>query len=145
MTETYAHAITGLLQRRQELQDEAATLRERMATIQTDVEAIDRVLDSLGYEGELENRTARTERIVLFYRNELRGFILKELRGSDRPLSTRELAERICGAEGKAMPDKRLLSDVVKRASKALRMMRLAKLVAVSHYERSTCFWQAST
>jgi hypothetical protein len=41
------------------------------------------------------------------------------------------------------MPDKRLLSNVVKRASKALRMMRLAKVVAVSHYERGTCFWGA--
>lgn len=62
MTETYAHAIAGLLQRRQELHDEAATLRERMATIQTDVEAIDRVLDSLGYEGELPARSARADR-----------------------------------------------------------------------------------
>ncbi len=141
MTDTYAHAIAGLLQRRQELQDESATLRERMATIQTDVEAIDRVLDSLGYEGELESRTARTERIVLFYRNELRAFLLKELRASDRPLSTRELAERICGAEGKTMPDRRLMTDVTKRTSKALRMMRLAKVVAVSHYERGTCYW----
>jgi hypothetical protein len=34
------------------------------------------------------------------------------------------------------------LTDV-KRASKALRMMRLARLVAVSHYERNTCFWSA--
>jgi hypothetical protein len=92
MTVTYAYAIAGLLQRRQELQDEAITLRERTATVQTDTEAIDRVLDSLGYQGELENRTARTERIVLFYRNELRTFLLKELRASDRPLSTRELA-----------------------------------------------------
>ncbi|AYO82112.1 hypothetical protein [Methylobacterium brachiatum] len=93
MSEPYALAISGLLKRRQELQDEAATMRERMASVQTDVEAIDRVLDSLGYQGKLENRTARSERIVLFYRNKLRSFILKELRGSERPLSTRELAE----------------------------------------------------
>jgi hypothetical protein len=75
-----------------------------MATIRTDVEAIDRGLDSLGYEGELESRTARTERIVLFYRNELRSFILKELRGSDRQLSTRELAERTAALGAKRCP-----------------------------------------
>ncbi len=143
MSEPYALAISGLLKRRLELQDEAATMRERMASVQTDVEAIDRVLDSLGYQGELENRTARSERIVLFCRNELRSFILKELRGSERPLSTRELAERICGVEGRSGPDKRLLSDVVKHTSKALRMMRAAKLVAVAGYERGTCLWRS--
>lgn len=54
---------------------------------------------------------------------------------------TRDLAQGICGAEGRGVLDKRLLNKVAKRTSKALRMMRAAKLVAVSQYERSTCFW----
>lgn len=41
-----------------------------------------------------------------------------------------------------AMPDERHINDGVKRASMALRMMQLAKVVAVSHYERGTCFWE---
>lgn len=98
MTDAHKHEIGGLLQRRAKLQTKTATLRERMAVIGTDIEAIDRVLDSMGYQGEPENRKARTERVVLFYRNELRSFLMKELLASKRPLSTRELALRICGA-----------------------------------------------
>jgi hypothetical protein len=140
-TETFRHTINGLLQRRSELMDETGVLRERLAQVANDVEAIDRVLDTLGYEGELPNRTARQERIILFYRNELRDYLLKELRASDRPLSTRELAQRICQTEGKDFHDRRLLSDVVKRASKALRQMRYHGMIkAAGHYE-GTALW----
>lgn len=54
----------------------------------------------------------------------------------------RRLAECICGAEGRSTPDKRLLSEVARRTSKALLMMRAGKLVVVAHYERGTCFWR---
>ena len=139
--EGYQHTIAGLLQRRAELQDENAILRERMAQVANDVEAIDRVLDTLGFEGELPNRTARQERIILFYRGELRDFLLKELRASATPLSTRQLAERLCQTEGKDFRDRRLLADVVKRASKALRQMRYHGMVKAAGYVQGTCMW----
>ncbi|CAO4192071.1 hypothetical protein [Methylorubrum extorquens] len=65
MTEAHGFAISCLLQRHKELQEEAATIKLRMATIQVDVEGIERVLDSLGYEGELPNRSCRTDCAVL--------------------------------------------------------------------------------
>lgn len=64
--------IHGLLEKREELQRENAELRERMAVLANDIEAIDRVVGTLGYQGELEGRTPRAARIILFYRNELR-------------------------------------------------------------------------
>jgi hypothetical protein len=85
--------INGLLRKREELQRENAELRERTAIVANDIEAIDRVLDTFGYQGELEGRTARAARIVLFYRNELRQYPLAKLRKADRPRSSRELAE----------------------------------------------------
>jgi hypothetical protein len=142
-TEGYQHTIAGLLQRRAELQDETAVLRERMAATANDIEAIDRVLDALGYEGDLPNRTARQERIILFYRGELRDFLLKELKASPKPLSTRELAQRLCQTEGKDFHDRRLLADVVKRASKALRQMRYHGMVKAAGYVQGTCMWAA--
>ena len=45
--------ISGLLQKREELLRECAELRERVAVISNDVEAIHRVLDTFGYQGEL--------------------------------------------------------------------------------------------
>jgi hypothetical protein len=44
-----------------------------------------------------------------------------ELERAGRPMSTRELAEIICQTEGRSPQDRRLLADITKRASKALR------------------------
>jgi hypothetical protein len=96
------HTIGGLLRKRQELLDENGVLRERMAVIANDIEAIDRVLDAFGYQGSLEGRTSRAARIVLFYRNELRQFLQAELAKAGRPLSTRDLAIILCETEGKS-------------------------------------------
>jgi len=84
--------VNGLLAKREELLRENADLRERMAVISNDIEAIDRVLDAFGYPGELKGGTPRQARIVLFYRNELREYLLAELRKAEGPLSSRELA-----------------------------------------------------
>jgi hypothetical protein len=50
-----------------------AECRERVAIIASDIEApaIDRVLDAFGYQGELEGRTPRAARTILFYRNKV--------------------------------------------------------------------------
>lgn len=68
-------------------------------------------------------RRGRTSRLVLFYRNELRQWLLRELRKGE-PLSSRDLAERICSAEGKDIHDKRMICDVTRRVSKAMRLLR---------------------
>jgi hypothetical protein len=92
-----------------------------MAVIANDIEAIDRVLEAFGHRGRLRAVSPRAARIILFYRNELRQFLQAELAKAGRPMSTRELAERICQIEGKSPQDRRLLADITKRASKALR------------------------
>lgn len=63
MSESNQHVTSGLLTKRQELMDETAALRERIAAIGNDIEAIDRVLDSFGYAGDLKGRSARLARI----------------------------------------------------------------------------------
>ena len=45
--------INGLLAKRQELTNLNAELRERMAIVANDIEAVERVPDSLGYQGQL--------------------------------------------------------------------------------------------
>ncbi len=121
--------INGLLAKRTELQALNADLRERMAIVANDIEAAERVLDSLGYQGVMKGDTPRAARIVLFYRNELREYLLAELRKSDRPLTSRELACRLCQVEGKDWQDRRLLTDVVRRVGCAMRKMRAARVV----------------
>lgn len=128
-TETYEHAISALLSRRSELMTELAGIRERSAIITNDVEAMDRTLEQLGYESNDDVKlTPRIARIVLFYRGELRHFILDSLR-EHGPSTTRDLAIRLITLEGKDAIDRRMRSELGQRISKALRQMLPSKLV----------------
>ncbi|WP_375261735.1 hypothetical protein [Palleronia sp.] len=71
---------------------EMLALRERQGELHNDLEALDRTLDTLGYEGDLEARQPRQYRLVIFARNGLRQFLLRELRKGE-PLSSRNLAD----------------------------------------------------
>ncbi len=119
----YTHVISGLVRRRDELRTEAATLSERQAVIANDLEAIDRILESLGHSTPVL-RPARAARIILFYRNELQTFLRAELAKAVSPMLTRELAVILCQMEGKRPEDRRLLADVTRRVSRALALMR---------------------
>lgn len=124
MSDENQHVISGLLKKRENLLRQSSDLREQMAVIAGDIEAIDRTLDAFGFTGDLEGKTARGSRIILFYRNEPRQFLTEQLRKASKPTTPRALAEAICQVEGKQAADRRLLADVTKRASKALREMR---------------------
>lgn len=126
-TETYQHTINGLLQKRSEMMEELAIIRERMAILSNDVEALDRVLERLGYDGDVK-LTPRVPRVVLFYRGELRQFLLRQLR-EHGPVTSRQLAENLIKIEGKDGRDRRMMADVVRRIGKALRQMKDSKLV----------------
>ncbi|CAA2136909.1 hypothetical protein [Methylobacterium bullatum] len=121
--------INGLLAKREELSRENAELRERMAILSNDIEALDRVLDACGYRGKLVGSTPRAARIVLFYRNELRDYLLAEIRKAEGPLTARQLAVLVCQTEGKDGRDRQLLTGVTRRVGCALRRMRASRMV----------------
>jgi hypothetical protein len=121
--------VSGLLKKRDELQRESASLREQMAIVSNSIDAIDQVLESFGFEGELEGKTPRAARVILFYRNELREYLLGELRKASGPLSSRQLASMVCQCEGKDAKDRRLVADITRRVGCALRRMRAVKMV----------------
>ena len=127
-TETYQHTISGLLQKRNEMMEETAIMRERLAALSNDIEALDRVLERLGYDGDIQ-LTPRVPRVVLFYRGELRQFLLRQLR-ENGAMTSRKLAESLIQIEGKDTRDRRMMGDVVRRIGKSLRQMQDAKLVA---------------
>lgn len=125
----YDHTISGLLRKRHELMQEIAMIRERLALVSNDVESIDRVLDAFGYKGDLPDKTTRTPRVVLFYRNELSRFVMEQLRTATEPMTSRDLAERIVAIEGKDKYDRSMMIDIVKRVGKACRQLRARGLV----------------
>lgn len=92
MTKGYEHTISGRLKKRSELMGDAQSLRAQQAEVANSIDSIDYVLKSLGYQGDLNGIRPRSTRAVYFHRNELRRFLIDELRNADGPLSARDLA-----------------------------------------------------
>ena len=142
MAEPYCNTISGLLRKRSELMGAAQCLREQLAHVGNDIEALDRTLISLGYDGDLKGVIPRGNRIVYFHRDELRRFLLDELRKADRPVTSRDLAEKIIKLEGKDAHDRRLRNDMVKRVGKSLKLLRHQGVAQCSRSQASGLSWQ---
>jgi hypothetical protein len=140
-TETYEHTISGLLAKRADLFNEAIRLRDRTAEIKNDVDAIDRVLGTLGYTGDLDREMPRQKRHVVFGKGELTRSILDELRGATGPMGSREIAQAIVAVSGQDARDRKLITDVTRRASKALRILKLAGDVRSSVDTKGNLMW----
>ena len=128
-TDTYEHTISGLLGKRAELFNEAERIRDRLAEIKNDIGAIDRTLSVLGYTGDLDAAMPRQKREVIFGRGELSKAIYGELRHAEEPLSSRDIAREIMSMRGEDARDRKYISDLTRRVSKALRQMKAEGLV----------------
>lgn len=140
-TETYEHTVSGLLAKRAELFNEAERIRDRLAEIKNDVGAIDRVLGTLGYTGDLDAEMPRQKREVIFGRGELTRAILGELRGADGPLSSREIARGVIALNGQDARDRKSLSEHTKRVSRALRVLRDENVVRSAVDPKGNVMW----
>lgn len=123
-TETYEHTITGLLKKRVDLYHEAERIRDRTAVIKNDIAALDRVLGTLGYTGNLDAEMPRQKHERLFGQGELTRAILDTLRGATEPMASRDIAREIIAVNEQDARDRRLLTEVTRRVSKALRIQK---------------------
>jgi hypothetical protein len=123
-TETFEHTINGLLTKRADLFNEAIRIRDRLAEIKNDIGALDRVLGTLGYTGDLDAEMPRQKREVLFGRGELTRAILDELRTATGPMGSREIAQAIVAMSGQDARDRKYITDLTRRVSKALRALK---------------------
>ena len=141
-TETFEHTITGLLAKRAELYNEAERIRDRLAEIKNDLGALDRVLGTLGYTGDLDAAMPRQKREVIFGRGELSKAIFGELRHAIEPLSSRDIAREIVTMRGEDARDRKYLADLTKRVSKALRQMKGEGLVKSAVDTKGNMSWE---
>ena len=141
-TETFEHTISGLLSKRRDLLTEAELLRDRIAEIRNDLLALDRTLKTLGYDGDLEAMMPRQRRQVVFGRGELLRAILDELRGADRPLRSREIAQAIIAVRGDDPRDQRYIADLTRRVGKALRPLLSDQRVSQIKDRHGAVRWQ---
>ncbi|WP_127595709.1 hypothetical protein [Nitratireductor alexandrii] len=130
-----------MLRKRGEMLANLADLREQIAVQSNDLEAMERILETLGYQGDLPTIATRAPRIVLFYRGELRAFLRQSLK-EHGPSTSREMAERLIQIEGKDSRNRRMMNDIVKRMGKALRQMQDAGIVTrTSEKVRGEFIW----
>jgi len=140
-TDTYEHTISGLLAKRADLFNEAVRLRDRLAEIKNDVSALDRVLGTLGYTGDLDAEMPRQKRDVIFGRGELTRAVLDELRGATGPLTSREIAQAVVALGGQDARDRKYVSDLTRRVGKALRALRDDNLVRSGTDHKGNVMW----
>lgn len=140
-TDTFEHTISGLLAKRAELFNEAIQIRDRQAAIKNDISAIDRVLGTLGYTGDLDAAMPRQKREVFFGRGELTRAVLDELRGAAGPLTSREIAQSVVALGGQDARDRKYVSELTKRVSKALRALREDNVVRSGTDAKGNVVW----
>ncbi|MDS1135543.1 hypothetical protein [Nitratireductor indicus] len=141
-TDTFDHTITGLLTKRADLFNEAERIRDRLAEIKNDIGAIDRTLSVLGYEGDLDAAMPRQKREVMFGKGELSRAIYGELRHATAPLSSRDIAREIVTMRGEDARDRKYLSELTRRVSKALRGMRTEGAVRSAQDRKGNLLWE---
>lgn len=140
----YSHTVNGLLQKRADLFNEAERLRDRLAEIRNDLGALDRTLTVLGYTGDLDAAMPRQKREVIFGKGELSKAIYGELRTATGPLSSRDIAREIVAMRGEDARDRKYLSELTKRVSKALRQMRAEGNVRSAADAKGNLVWKRS-
>lgn len=140
--ETFEHSINALLSKRADLLTEGERIRERLADIRNDIGALDRTLGVLGYEGDLDTMMPREKRHVIFGRGELSKAIFAELRNATEPMSSRDIAREIVTLNGQDSRDRRYLTELTKRVSKALLTMHKQGDVARSVDKSGNYDWR---
>lgn len=120
-TDTYEHTISGLLSKRADLFNEAERIRDRLAEIKNDIDALDRTLNVLGYDGDLDAAMPRQKRHVVFGKGELFRACMDVLRRADGPLTSRQIAQQVMELNGQDARDRKTIGDLVKRVGKCLR------------------------
>lgn len=119
MDDGYENTVLGLLRKRAALIAELEHHRNQAGIATTSISAVDRVLETLGYDGVRDSAQPR-KKILNFIRHEVRRSILEEMRKASRPLSSRELALKLATLEGVDIADRRVLRDMTARVSRSI-------------------------
>lgn len=121
---------------------EAERLRDRLAEIRNDLQALDRTLETLGFQGDLEGMMPHQKRHVIFGRGELVRAILDELRDAGNPLRSREIAQALIAIRGDDVRDQRYIADLTRRVGKALRPLRASGQVKSATNQHGVVVWR---
>ncbi|PHR54715.1 MAG: hypothetical protein COA47_15050 [Robiginitomaculum sp.] len=120
----YGETHNGLLKKRVQLFHEAERLAEQLAMARNDIKSLDVALRIVGYTGQLNDIMPKQYRKLEFVKGELLEGIITELKCSERPLTSRELAQNILAASGQDIRDRRTVADLTNRIGRSLYKQR---------------------
>ena len=142
-TDTFDHAISSLLTKRADTLGEILRLRLKMVELEADLVALDRVLGSLGYTGELEAvPTHSAAHDTPFGRGQTMRAILDCMREAGTPLTARQIAEGAARVIGQAGDDPLPIEALARRVSKALGRLKRDGAVRSSCDALGTMHWR---
>ena len=113
----------GLLARRAKMFNEARRLRQRLAEIGNDVNAIDRVLSSIGYEGPLDEIMPREKDARMFSNGKLIRTCFDTIR-ENGSATARDIAVKIIAGLGDDPNDRKQVERLAANVSRCLRKER---------------------
>lgn len=130
-----------MLKKRRDLLGETDRLRKALTNVLEDTRALDRTLRALGHKGDLKRMTPAGTRTVVFHRDELRRYLIEQLRRSDVSLDARELAERTMRNEGQDPAVRELRNRMMKRVGQCLRLLRKQNVAKSDYNEHGYFVW----
>ena len=129
-TKAYEHAINGLLTKRSLLIHEY----EREA----DVAILTQAIRILGYEGEIDAIMPAAPAVKVFRPGGLRQACMDVLKAAERPLTSREIAERVYVGKGADY-----IARATMRISKCLKADLRCGNVIATRYDGGSLIWES--
>ena len=123
----YDLTLSGLLRKRAEMAGEAAALKDQLGARLSDLDALDRVIRIFKPDIDLADLPARPAPPALSgTRGEFQRFLLGQLRKSEAPLTTHELAAATMRERGLDASDRVIFKLIAHRCGHSLAKMRKA-------------------
>jgi len=141
-TESFDHTISGLLGKRADLVREALRHNPTTQKIDSGIQAIDRALAVLGFEGDADAWMPHRKREALFRRGELQRAVVCELRGAEAPLTRQQIAHAVLSARGGNTENRRVVSDMARRVGQVLRTLKKRRDVESLEKRQGLRMWK---
>lgn len=137
------HTLSGLIRKRAEIAGRVEHMQDQLRQLVIDLDNVDatiRLFDPDIDLAEIKPKPLPPRHHA--YRGELSRIILTTLRNAKKPLTTREIAQRVMAERGMNTADERLLRLMSKRTGACLRDHRIRGTVKSERGKGQYLFWQ---
>jgi hypothetical protein len=136
----YPPTVKALLEKRGLLLQAIETHYADIAGLRNDVAAVNRVLETFGYNEDLDESAPKL-RTIFFEKGQLARILADELRTAPAPMKTFDLATTVMEKLGLDSRDRKLFKEISHRTTNALRRMRVVGLVEAEKGARGALLW----